>query len=66
MPNTSLLMDAHWILSTMPRRNYNTWRERKFVQNAIKAVEPEGAMGDEKDTRMNVDVEAMSIPAAIS
>jgi hypothetical protein len=50
----------------MLQRTYNTWRERKFVQNAVTAVEPEGTMGDENDTKMNMDVETMSTPAAIS
>ncbi len=50
-------MDAHSVLSTMLQRTYNTWRERKFVQNAVTAVEPEGTMGDENDTKMNMDVE---------
>jgi hypothetical protein len=59
-------MDAHSVLSTMLQRTYNTWRERKFVQNAIWAVEPEGTMGDENDAKMNMDVETMSTPAAIS
>jgi hypothetical protein len=42
----------------MLRRTYNAWRQRKFVQNAVTAVELGGAMGEEAGTKKNMDMEA--------